>query len=319
MTDPVILLGTQSNGETLPVQVDDFGRLVAEGLQGSKGDQGEQGPPGADGGSFPLPPDPYEGALLGWLDGGLAWVGTPPVPIPEGVFGPILNWSANDGLLTVDGEIPQQVGNGVYVFQCDNQGELFTPGMNVSELWRNYGTGTPYSSSNGWRNAFNGVISTQSDGTTTPITDGTMTWTVDIPVTDEVVIYARNRTNKSSYGLRVNRTLWANENTSYAAPHTFTAAQLGGRLTKVEMIQQGDMGVYLSGIRIDGLLLTDTDESLSLRVNQVLGNNIIGNSNLEIDFTVGAYLKVPDQRVAPWVLYGNDPTSLIDHLRRSRD
>jgi len=32
MTNPVILLGTQSNGETLPVQVDEFGRLVAEGL-----------------------------------------------------------------------------------------------------------------------------------------------------------------------------------------------------------------------------------------------------------------------------------------------
>ena len=34
MTDPVVLYGTQSNGETLPVQVDDTGRLVAEGLQG---------------------------------------------------------------------------------------------------------------------------------------------------------------------------------------------------------------------------------------------------------------------------------------------
>ena len=68
MTDPVILLGTQSNGETLPVQVDGFGRLVAEGLQGPKGEDGDQGPPGEpgkDGGAFPLPPDPYEGALLG--------------------------------------------------------------------------------------------------------------------------------------------------------------------------------------------------------------------------------------------------------------
>ena len=65
MTTPVTLYGTQSNGETLPVQVDDTGRLVAEGLQGPKGDPGEQGPPGANGGSFPLPADPYEGALLG--------------------------------------------------------------------------------------------------------------------------------------------------------------------------------------------------------------------------------------------------------------
>jgi hypothetical protein len=46
MTDPVILLGTQSNGETLPVQVDDFGRLVAEGLQGSEGPEGPKGDKG---------------------------------------------------------------------------------------------------------------------------------------------------------------------------------------------------------------------------------------------------------------------------------
>jgi hypothetical protein len=32
MTNPVILLGTQSNGETLPVQVDATGRRVANGL-----------------------------------------------------------------------------------------------------------------------------------------------------------------------------------------------------------------------------------------------------------------------------------------------
>ena len=49
MTNPVILLGTQSNGETLPVQVDDTGRLVAEGLQGPPGDPGQPGQPGEPG------------------------------------------------------------------------------------------------------------------------------------------------------------------------------------------------------------------------------------------------------------------------------
>ena len=81
MTNPVTLYGTQSNGETLPVQVDEFGRLVAEGLQGIEGPPGPEGPPGDDGGAFPLPPDPYEGALLGWSNDELAWVdggGTPP-------------------------------------------------------------------------------------------------------------------------------------------------------------------------------------------------------------------------------------------------
>jgi len=55
-----ILYGTQSNGETLPVQVNEFGQLVAQGLpgekgekgdtgdKGDKGDQGDPGLPGAD-------------------------------------------------------------------------------------------------------------------------------------------------------------------------------------------------------------------------------------------------------------------------------
>ena len=41
-----ILYGTQSNGETLPVQVNSFGQLVAQGLPGEQGPQGDPGPPG---------------------------------------------------------------------------------------------------------------------------------------------------------------------------------------------------------------------------------------------------------------------------------
>ncbi len=71
MTDPVILYGTQSTGETLPVQVDATGRLVAEGLQG---------PPGHDGEGVP---EPYgeEGSVLTIKDGIPQWVAaTPPEP-----------------------------------------------------------------------------------------------------------------------------------------------------------------------------------------------------------------------------------------------
>ena len=70
MTDPVILYGTQSNGETLPVQVDATGRLVAEGLQGPEGPQGPPGTPGTG----ELPPNPQEGQILGWENGALAWI-----------------------------------------------------------------------------------------------------------------------------------------------------------------------------------------------------------------------------------------------------
>lgn len=98
MTDPVILLGTQSNGETLPVQVDEFGRLVAEGLKGDPGDPGEPGEPGAPGApGEPGPPGepgkdgvgvptPYgeEGTYLRIKDGAPAWTtGDDPGPGPE--------------------------------------------------------------------------------------------------------------------------------------------------------------------------------------------------------------------------------------------
>ena len=70
MTEPVILYGTQSNGETLPVQVDATGRLVAEGLQGPEGPPGPPGTPGTG----ELPPNPQEGQILGWENGQLAWI-----------------------------------------------------------------------------------------------------------------------------------------------------------------------------------------------------------------------------------------------------
>ena len=47
-----ILYGTTTDGESLPVQVNEFGQLVAQGLQGPQGEQGEQriqGPPGPAG------------------------------------------------------------------------------------------------------------------------------------------------------------------------------------------------------------------------------------------------------------------------------
>lgn len=101
MTNPVILLGTQSNGETLPVQVDATGRLVAEGLQGPEGEPGPEGPPGADGGTFPLPPDPQEDDVLGWQDNQLAWVSGLVPPPPEGEV--LVVTTFDNGLNYVDG------------------------------------------------------------------------------------------------------------------------------------------------------------------------------------------------------------------------
>ena len=61
-----ILYGTQSNGETLPVQVNSYGQLVAKGLPGEKGEKGEQGPPGPKGDKGD-PGPPGEPASFEWI------------------------------------------------------------------------------------------------------------------------------------------------------------------------------------------------------------------------------------------------------------
>lgn len=92
-----ILYGTTSDGESLPVQVNETGQLVAQGLRGEpgepggkgdKGDPGDPGPPGNDGedGADGIGvPQPYgeEGSYLWIKDGAPAWTtGEDPGPGP---------------------------------------------------------------------------------------------------------------------------------------------------------------------------------------------------------------------------------------------
>ena len=309
MTNPVILLGTQSNGETLPVQVDEFGRLVAEGLQGSEGPPGPPGTPGADGGSFPLPPDPYEGALLGWLNGGLAWIGTPPVPIPEGVFGPITEWDPQSGALTVEGEIPAAIGTGVYVYQCDAAGELYSEGWNVSDEWSYNTTGSPFDPNYSFANVFNGSVF-HTDGTAFAPASDIYSCFPDVAVTDIAQFIILNPSSPPDRGCRLNGSLWLPESDSYTGVVTATAAELGGRLTGIELINAGSTGPYLTAIRVDGKLLVNSDLSMNMRVQQVVGNVLVGTANHTSQvFTPGQYLKTTNQRVAPWVLRGGQPAT----------
>lgn len=108
-----ILFGTTADGETLPVEVNEFGQLIAEGLDGPPG---PPGPPGIG----QLPPDPFEGALLGWEDGQLAWVGGS-VPLPPGTFGPIVSYA--NGVITLAEELT--LLNGQAVFLSDAAGNRF--------------------------------------------------------------------------------------------------------------------------------------------------------------------------------------------------
>ena len=81
-----ILYGTQSNGETLPVLVDQFGNLLAKGIEGEQGIQGPIGPPGVG----ELPPGATDGALLGWENGELVWVTEPLPPVYVPGFRPVI-------------------------------------------------------------------------------------------------------------------------------------------------------------------------------------------------------------------------------------
>lgn len=315
MTNPVILLGTQANGETLPVQVDATGRLVAEGLQGQQGQEGPQGPPGADGGSFPLPPDPYEGAFLGWLNGGLAWLGTPPTPIPPGVFGPITAWDPA-GLLTVEGPIPEQVGNGVYLTQCDEDG---TPvGANddwdVRKQWIVPPTflSTDVLELPGFpqHNIFDGSLDTQG----LPTNGGTWAWAFeDFPEVTQMRIWWEGNLTYA----RVNGT-----NLSTLIPNGVNPAVLTGVIDEFTQLEidyiQGAEYCYLKQIEVNNkVLVYKSLGGVYGRVSQRISDTQLIISPLTANpFRVGKYLKIDDnQRVAPWVLRGVDPTTDIDLLR----
>ena len=91
-----ILLGTQSNGETLPVQVNELGQLVAKGIEGPPG---PEGPPGVG----QLPPGAFDGAYLGWENGELVWFGSPiPPPVSLPGFRPVI-YTGSSGILEVKG------------------------------------------------------------------------------------------------------------------------------------------------------------------------------------------------------------------------
>lgn len=123
-----ILYGTTADGDSLPVEVNEFGQLVAQGLQGA---EGPPGPPGIG----QLPPDPYEGALLGWQNNTLAWLGGS-VPLPSGTFGPILSYE--NGTLTFGDRPSLSYGQAFYLSTSNGSGLIYT---SKTSTITNVGTG----------------------------------------------------------------------------------------------------------------------------------------------------------------------------------
>jgi len=119
-----ILYGTTADGDSLPVEVNEFGQLVAQGLQGQ---EGPPGPPGLP----ELPPDPFEGAILGWKDNTLSWLGGT-VPLPEGTYGPIIAYE--NGVLTLQSSI--NLPYLAAIFLSDDLGQRYSYQLSTSAITR---------------------------------------------------------------------------------------------------------------------------------------------------------------------------------------
>ena len=304
----------------------------APGEPGPPGEPGQQGPPGEDGkdgkdgedgkdgkdgiDGIPLPPDPYEGALLGWLNNELAWIGTPPVPIPSNVFGPITSWDPQSDLLRVEGEIPAEVGPGVYLYQCDREGRKYTEGWNVSQQWSDAQLFAPTLEYGSLTELFNGDISAginAASGNTPTDNPVRVTFYSTVNYTSLVKCFG-----KSGYLMaQINDGKWIASNDRTEVIVSQGSAGIMNSIAFTET--RARAGYEFTGVEVDGNLLVDQSLSLNIRVNQIFDNNIIGVPNHGKGFTVGQYLLIPEQRVAPWVLYEGDPTSRIDYLRSTRD
>lgn len=337
MADVRLTATNPEDSSVVPVACNSKGELLLEepiqgppGQDGQDGAPGEQGPPGKDGiDGIPLPPDPYEGAILGWLNNGLAWIGTPPVPIPEGVFGPIISWSRESSYLEVEGPIPEDVGNGVYVYQCDERGDYFTEGWNTSQVWSDGGSGnmTP---GWGWDQAFNGKLTTDGSANNANVAmptenAGGATWVGSIDTAGKTVkLHYWHQTNGAGQQILINGqaiSLNPSGGGTVTIQEIDISAQAGNAITSMQINRAigNDGAIGIAGISVNGKILVDSNKSLSMRVNQVLGNGLVGVASADVEFSVGKYLFVPGQRVAPWVLYEGDPTSRIDYLRQTRD
>lgn len=301
-----ILSGTTADGQTLPVLVDQFGNLLAKGIEGQQGPEGPPGPPGVG----ELPANPYEGALLGWLNNELAWVGASPVPVPEGVFGPITNWDSA-GILEVEGEIPQQVSTGVFIYQCNQDGTIYVDGWDNSKTWSSgvtAGVPTGTTTEFDWKNAFNGLT------TSTPVAcagQNFYTLYLDnlIEGVDVIEAYLGGAAGDASITFNTNYAGKVSLPTNGGQWINASSALTSSDISSITIQSTGYGSTQLYALKADGRLLVDAGTypsapNLNLRVQSISGQSLIGTANRTDNFTPGKYLRVPEQDVARWLYDG---------------
>lgn len=317
MTTPVTLYGTQSNGETLPVQVNEFGQLVAEGLPGPPGEQGEQGiqgPPGPAGG-MELPPGEFEGGVLGWKNDELVWLSPTELILPDGVFGPIESWDAETNQLTVVGGIPPEVMSGVELYQCTLGGGVATTGWNHDLVWSSYVNGAAGDSV---PNGFDGGLGSGF------YCNNWNVWCEFVP--PEPIFFNQ---------LRIHTYRWGPTKSNFSRYKLVGSSAVRfdscGNSSWCKVVSGPSylesVGVYLEhsdnfygdqmcAIEIDGRILVDPVHSLKLTVGSVTGNTITGTPNKTIPFQQGLYLKVPQSTRRLRYLHEAITTTDIDLKRQ---
>jgi hypothetical protein len=280
-----ILYGTTADGDSLPVEVNELGQLVAEGLPGQ---QGPPGPPGIG----QLPPDPFEGAILGWKDNTLSWLGGA-TPLPVGTYGPITEYQG--GVLTLADAI--DLPYLAQFFLSNNLGAEFSWSPSTSLISNvtgnvlqltddanlaNFRVGdvVQEASDYGSNGALSGTLNRPINGSAidapTAAFDGSLVtrwvpfgggtggvnpciWTPTnpIPYTSTVEFYIG--TNSTGMGYHINGTSTA---LSYRNPEGeyVTVATGAGTINNFGLYNSNDSSkgtITLYGIRVDGVLLID--------------------------------------------------------------
>lgn len=190
--------------------------------------------------------------------------------------------------------ITNVAGSGTLSY-TSSQISTVTNNVNSSQTWSNSGSGTSMSASTGWDKAFDGISG--SGNNAFAAASQTMTWQPSsaITVNDKVVLTCYNQSNQSSIGLRVNDTIWPAATNSYTAKIELTSTQLGGSLSKIELITgSNSAGPYLAAIEIDGDLYLDPGATTA---NAPKTLALAGNTNID-KFVAGASV-VQDQAYTP--------------------
>ena len=95
-----------------------------------------------------------------------------------------------------------------------------------------------------------------------------------------------------------------------------TAPGAFGQLTAVNDQWPQDPAGW-AALELDGRILVDAGITNQFRVNQVIDSQtFVGAPTIPGGLTVGSYLLMPQQKVAPWVYFAGRPEARIAHMQR---